>query len=1112
MNEVPSANEPAASALREAEAFLEARREALGQAAVDEALRALRLHAGRSRAPKLRMVTVLFVDVVESTRMLGRLAPEDGVALVNGALERFSRIVRLHGGEVLRYTGDGLKACFGVHATREDDAVRAVQAGLRILGAAAEHAEHVARPMGIEAFDIRVGVHSGMVLLGNGIEADRTAMGATVHIAARMEQSAPIGRMLISEETCKQVSRRFVLEARPPLLVKGLDGPMANYLVVGEMEPHGAADAGPGGLAVPMIGRAGSLQRLVDALRLAHSSRRAAAVLVVGEAGIGKTRLRHELHRTIDIPDTDVGVPAAMSPPITCLRAVAHPTMELQPYGLLRQLVTRWLGIPEEPLSRARECLVDRLSLWLKSEALLRARKVGHLLGFDFADDPLIGGLGAAALREQAFDALAEALRSVAAASPLLLELEDLHWADVGSVQFVQSLAAAADVPMLVLLSARPAFLEQAGGAALAQRVQTIVLRPLEAESTDALADALLEPMETVPPVLRAALVERSAGNPYYMEQLVRMWLDDGVIDGRDVPWVARLERMDDARVPQTLVGVLQARLDALPTASMTALQLASIVGETFWTAALAELDPAAPAALGDLLRRGLVVRQESSAFSDTEAYAFEHQLMHEVTYGTVLRQVRREGHARIARWLASRAIGRGGDHLVAVAEHFEKAGEDGQALVFYERALQHASERFAHDTQLELIDRVLALPASLSPRLRFRLLEGRHKVHDRLDRRKEAHEALAAMHDWAEQCDSDLMRAEVAGAMMIRADHEGRIEEARRWAVRCIELAGTSDDPAAAPVLARARGELAWLSMMARDFAVARAHLDEAFVQARRAALNPSPEGGHQIIEPQLRAVAISLTHAQERHVEAKQQALEALASLECMAVPMLHDRYIFLEGLTMACLAIGELDEATRAAEQALKCAIDLGMPRLQLGVLCKMASISFERDDIAGAGAAVAHAADVMRVSPSEHWRPELLRLQAMLAQRRGNVALAREAFGESIELSGACGQLDERDIARSQLALLELHAGHAAAARDAVRLIIGGDAPRSWREIHPAALANCLTVLEAEGDDVAPRLRDHLIGRLQDQQAQMSDDDARRRLVEHVSHWRSLRHRS
>jgi class 3 adenylate cyclase len=379
---------PEPSPLEAAIAQLEAQRAALGDAAVDAAVRALRGSAQEAAAPRLRQVSVLFVDVVDSTAMLDRVSAEDALALVSDALETFARIVRSHGGQVLRFTGDGLKAAFGSLRLREDDAAQAVRAGLRIIEAAAEHAERVARPLGIERFGVRAGIHTGMVLLGGGVDDDRGAIGHAVHLAARMEQSAPVGRLRISRETGEQVRGLFRFEAQPPLVVKGHEEPLVTFLVRrDEDEGERTVRRGIEGLPTPMVGREAPLQSLLGLWERTTRARRASMAVVTGDAGMGKTRLRRELLKRIGAIEGAPARPrAGLAGAVHCLRVRAQPSGDLQAYGLLRQLLARWLGIFDDlTAEEARARLVDGLSPWLRQEARARAQRVGQLIGWTSA-------------------------------------------------------------------------------------------------------------------------------------------------------------------------------------------------------------------------------------------------------------------------------------------------------------------------------------------------------------------------------------------------------------------------------------------------------------------------------------------------------------------------------------------------------------------------------------------------------------------------------------------------------------------------------------------------------------------------------------------------------
>ena len=220
-----------------------------------------------------RLVTVFVADVVGSTVLAQGMDAEETLALLSAALRRMADIVQAHQGRVLRFTGDGVKAAFGMDEAREDDAERAVRAGLAILAAGREQADAAQRQHGITDFAVRVGVHTGDVALGAGVEADNTAMGAAVNIAARMEQTAPPGTLRISHDTWSQVRGLFDLEAQPPLQVKGIDAPMKTYLVRGALERSVASvERGLQGLATPMVGRDSPSTRRCTSLRQRASS------------------------------------------------------------------------------------------------------------------------------------------------------------------------------------------------------------------------------------------------------------------------------------------------------------------------------------------------------------------------------------------------------------------------------------------------------------------------------------------------------------------------------------------------------------------------------------------------------------------------------------------------------------------------------------------------------------------------------------------------------------------------------------------------------------------------------------------------------------------------
>ena len=720
--------------------------------------------------------------------------------------------------------------------------------------------------------------------------------------------------------------------------------------------------------------------------------------------------------------------------------------------------------------------------------------------------------LGARELREQGLAVLVEALAAEAARAPLVLVLDDLHWADAASLECVQRLVATITLPALWLLLTRPA-----GAAAAPPGVQMIRLAPLAPERGAELADALLAPLAEPSPVLRGLLIDRAEGNPFYMEELLRMLIDDGVIDVRVWPWRVRAERLGALRVPETLVGVLQARLDALPTGELAALQQASIVGAVFWSQALAELDAGAPAALPALQQRAAVVARERSAFAQADEFAFQHQLLHDVTYGTVLAPQRRAGHARAARWLAERQAGRESEFLAVTAGHFERAGDSAMALEYYDRARRDAAARFAHEATLRLIERALAQPALTDPRWRFQLLVARNTSLHHQSRDDEARAAVQAMADFAESCDDDAMRADVATARMLPADHEGRPDEARALALEALELAERSGHPSASGAAALAHGELAWLALQQHDFAGVEQHLALGIEQARRCAELPARAGGYEAYEVQLRVIQIDALQRQERHAECLHATGQALDALARRARPYPHDRFHLLLLRSNGELHLGRTEAAALIADEMLALAQAIQMPRLTTVALQQQAAVALRRGALDAAARLVELAEAKARAVGHDNALPLCWRQRGQVMLERSDRAGARASWAQALALL----QRQERANEVLQLRCLRaklLPAADARAEVDAVLAEAALDTRAHWRALAPEALLACLEVLERAGSaqDLAraAMLEAALAARLAEQLAQFEGLDAaaaasaRAQLLHQVPWWHAL----
>ena len=641
-------------------AALEAQRGVLGDAIVDTALAPLRrelaaLQAREGQAPQqqLKQVSVLFVDVVGSTAIGQQLGPEDIHAVMDGALERFTAVVKLHHGRVLQYTGDGMLAAFGSEEASEDDVESAVRAGLGIIEEARHQAPAVRARHGVPDFNVRAGVHTGTVLLGGGVDAEGSIRGATVNVAARMEQSAPAGGLRISHDTYRHVRGQFDVTEQAPISVKGVERPLRSYLVErAKPKAFRVPTRGIEGVHTPMVGREAELGALHAAFDAAVSERRARGVMVVAEAGLGKSRLLAEFQQSLS------------RQPCWLLLGRAHPRSGQHPYGLLRDMLMRQFEIGEaEAAEVARGKLIDGLVPLFADEGEAPVHLIGQLIGLDFSASPFVKEMlgNEREFRDRAFEAAALCLRRLAASRPVVVVLDDLHWADRGTLDFVRHLLTQDHgAPLLLLLLTRPSLFERepdwADRADNVHRSTQLELRPLDKAASDELAGRLLDRLPAVPVALRALLTGGAEGNPFYMEELVKMLIDDGVIVTESDGWRVLPDKLLGARVPPTLTGVLQARLDALAPRERRALQQAAVVGHVFWDRALGAIDPGAIDALPLLLRKRLVVRHDAPAFDDTCEYAFAHNLLHQVTYDGVLKTPKHAAHAKVGTFWSARA------------------------------------------------------------------------------------------------------------------------------------------------------------------------------------------------------------------------------------------------------------------------------------------------------------------------------------------------------------------------------------------------------------------------------------------------------------------------
>ena len=1085
------------AALESAISSLDSQRAVIGDAVVDAALAPLRARLAALQAPtpeqQLKQATVLFVDIVGSTQLSQELDPEDVHALMDGALARFTAIAQAHHGRVLQYAGDSMLAVFGAETASEDDPEHAVRAGLALLAEGARQGELIRVRYGQAGFDVRVGIHTGPVLLGGGVDSESSVRGLTVNIAARMEQSAPPGALRISHDTYRHVRGVFDVEPQPPIIVKGRDAPITTYLVQ-RAKPRAfrIASRGVEGVETPLVGRQAELAALCDAFETMLAERSLLAVTLVSDAGLGKSRLLAEFQNTLEMH----------TQPFWLLLGRSQPHSALQPYGLVRDLLAWRFQIADgDSAELACRKLVDGMAPLFAEGDELPAHLLGQLIGLDFSASPLLEGMLADGrqLRDRAFQAGAQLLRRLAArdGSPLVMLLEDLHWADDGSLDFVRYLLQQErDLPLLLVMLARPALFERRSAWAEGDaRHRRIDLAPLGAEASGRLSEALLYRMAEVPAALQRLLTSGAEGNPFYMEELLRMLIDDGVIATEGERWQVRPDRLLTARVPGTLTGVLQARLDALAPAERSALQHASVIGHVFWDAALAALQSGAPEALPAQLRKELIVRREGSAFGDASEYAFQHQMLQQVTYDTVLKAPRRAGHAAAAAWLAQRLGERAGEYLAVAAEHYERAGDDEQALVYFERAADHAFSRYANAAALALLGRMLANPRLTDARRRVALLDKMAKCADRLGDRGAQQAALAERESLAEQLDDDALRAMVKATQALLADRLGDHPAALVLAGQAWQLAERAGNAESA---ALALGEMAWVYSARGELDEARRHVELGLVWARR---------GARQMESQLLVVAAEISKLGADYAQAEDQLRQALALASAERDARRIATSILIASSDLA-QQLGDWSQAQTHAEAAVHAARDIGVALNEASALRYLSAACAAQGD---SSAALAHA----RAAHEIHVRVGDRRGQGEDLIVQGNALCAvdewpqaLDAFERAAGLFASVGAEPGNRRAQAGAATVHLHGGEIARAVAAIEGFLGGPDVDAWLATELETALVCYRILAAALDPRAPGVIARAHAALQALAARIADEATRSRVLNNLPHHREI----
>ncbi|MDP9490932.1 MAG: AAA family ATPase, partial [Actinomycetota bacterium] len=592
-----------------------------------------------------KVVSVLFADLVGFTSRAETLDPEDVEAILHPFHQRLRSELERRGGTVEKFIGDAVMAVFGAPVAHEDDPERAVRAALAIRDWIREESD----------LEVRIAVNTGEALVSlepsPGAERGLVA-GDVVNTASRLQTAAPVNGILVGETTYNATSRVIDYRVAPPVEAKGKAEPVPVWEVV-EARSRFGSDV-TRGHRTPLVGREHELDVLVGALARACRDRAPQLVTLAGVPGIGKSRLVHELFSHVDEqPDL-----------IYWRQGRCLPYGDGVAFWALGEIVKAHAGILEgESHERAEPKLkaVVQEAVGDSEEARWVVRQIGPLLGLGETGD--IGP----EQRTESFAAWRRFFEALAELGPLVLVFDDLHWADDGMLDFVDHLVEwAGGVPILVVATARPELFvrrpDWGGGKANAI---TLSLSPLTEDETARLLHGLME-RSVLPAELQAVLLERAGGNPLYAEEFARIAAERGPFGpATELP------------LPESLQGLIAARLDALDSDEKALLQNAAVVGKVFWLGAVAALARNGPvdelaARLHALERKEFIRRERRSAVEGETQYVFAHMLVGDVAYSQIPRAERADKHRRAAAWIGS--LGRPEDHAEMLVHHYSSA------------------------------------------------------------------------------------------------------------------------------------------------------------------------------------------------------------------------------------------------------------------------------------------------------------------------------------------------------------------------------------------------------------------------------------------------------
>ena len=689
--------------------------------------------AGEPEAPpeERRLASVLFADLSGYTAAAERMDPEAVKALVDRTLRRLGEEIELFGGTIDKFIGDNVMGVFGAPVAHEDDPERSVRAALAMQSAMEEMNREIVERYGV-SFSLRVGINTGEVMAG--AVGDRyTVMGDVVNVAARLQAAGRPGTVTVGAATHRATRESVSYEALEPLVLKGKEEPVPAWEAT-------AVLGGPGRPArrseTPLIGRAEEAQLLASLVERVERERSPYLVTVIGQAGVGKSRLLRELTDTISSYERPPTIRRGQCPPYAGVSYLALVEVLREEFELLDT------DSPEASWEKLRSGVMELMEELGEPEAGERnAALLAMPLGIDSPEGVAPQDDDPQRMREALFSAARAVIEAIALRRTLVMAIDDIHWADEGMLDLIDHLARWVRAPLLLVCLTRDELLERRPGWGGGRKNATsISLEPLTEDETRELVAALLPGSENGGAEVVPQVAERSGGNPLFAEEMVNRLVEEDTVEM--------------ATLPGTVQSLLAARLDALDRPERRLLLQASVVGQTFWDGSLSLAAEEEGLDLGRTLsalqEKDLVVASPRSRLSGQKEYAFKHVLIRDVAYGMLPKAIRCRKHVEVGEFIRERSGDRSDAFVGLIAEHYARAAALGSdagldqpelsqlqtdALALLENAGDAAAALYSNQESFERYSAALELSGALDPAARARIGEKQGDVALRMGR-----------------------------------------------------------------------------------------------------------------------------------------------------------------------------------------------------------------------------------------------------------------------------------------------------------------------------------------------------------------------------------------